>query len=53
MEKDIVPIDRDKKLVLRHREVKLAIRSRHRECFKSFFINSCDVRPFDTKFYVL
>lgn len=39
--------------MLRHREAKLAIRSRCIEYFKSFLINSHDVRPFDTKFYVL
>ena len=53
MEKNIVPIDWDKKLVLCHREAKLVIRSGCVEYFKSLLINSCDVRPFDTKFYVL
>lgn len=45
--------NRDRRLVLRHREAKLALRSRCLEYFKTLLINSCDGRPCNTKFYVL
>lgn len=53
MEKNTVPIDWDKKLVLCHREAKFAIRSRCTEYLRRLLINSRDARPFDTQFYVL
>lgn len=43
-------IEIQKKLVPHHRKAKLAIRSRCREYFKSFLINSHDARPCDTNF---